>query len=159
MDVGRYYRKAALLPVALTVAGFVAALATPKSSPNPLLAGIHDVGVYLTFIHIYALLPYGIFMAIAWHFFRPEGTAAHRRLAVLAPLYIAVSVGLVAALVTLVQVGWLGVPIISGFIAAWALAVGYLHAGIVIAVAEASAARARWRQRRNDRIALTTFVP
>ena len=116
------------------------------------------MGLYLTFIGIFALLPYGIFMAIAWRFFRPEGTAAHRRLAVLAPPCIAVSVGLATALGTIVQYGWVGVPLISGFFAVYALAVGYFHAGIVIAVAEASAACSRWRRRRGDRVALTTFA-
>ena len=143
---GRYYRYAAFLPVGLTTAGLLVALVIPEH-PGAFLRGIRDFGMFFTFVGYFALLPYGLFMAIVWRFFRPEGLAAHRRMALLTPLYIAITCGLILGLASLPYAGWAELPKAFAIIGAYPLVVGYFYAVLVIAVAESAAAIARWRRR------------
>lgn len=145
MDVARNYRTAAFLPLVLTLAGLAGAKWLPDPSPNHFVELLHAVASIFAFIGVFAMVPYGVFMAIAWSFFRPEGAAAHRRMAIRAPLIIAVCVGLAAAVSVILERQWDAIPMGFALFGGWALGVGYLHAGIVIAAAEGSAAFARWR--------------
>ena len=148
MDDGRYYRYAAFLPVGLTTAGLLVALAIPEHSPSGFLRGIREFGVFSTFVGYFALVPYGLFMAIVWRFFRPEGLAAHRRMAILTPLGIAIACSLIIGLFSLPYVGWAELLMAFAIIGAYPLGVGYFYAVLVIAVAESNAAIARRRRRR-----------
>jgi hypothetical protein len=159
MDDGRYYRYAAFLPVGLTTAGVLAALAIPEKSPSLFLRGVLAIGSGLAFMGFFALVPYGLFMAIAWHFFRPEGTSAHRRLAILTPLYIAIACSVIVTLFNLSDIGWAEMPVAIALFGAYPLGVGYFYAVLVIAVAESSAAIARRRNRRVNCAGLTEAAP
>lgn len=153
IDDGRYYRYAAFMPVVLTTAGFLVALAIPQQVANPFLRGIHDLGMGLAFIGFYALVPYGLFMAIVWRFFRPEGLRAHRRIAILAPLYIAMACTVIVSLFALHEVSWRDLPMAVAVIGAYPLGVGYFYAALAIAAAESAGAFASWRRHRTTPVA------
>jgi uncharacterized membrane protein len=96
----------------------------------------------------FALVPYGVFMAIVRRSFRPEGLTAHRRMAILTPLCIALGCCLIIGLFNFRAVGWAEMPTAIAMVGAYPLVVGYFYAVLAIVVAELSAAIARRRRRR-----------
>ena len=140
VDVSRYYRRALILPVVLSAAGFVVVSVLPMPPVGQRDSWLRRAGDLLSWSGLYAAVPYALFVAIVWVFFRPEGAKAHRTMAALAPVLIALSVALVIVVVGVVRGDLRGALGGAALVGGIALVVGVVHAAIVIIVVELVAA-------------------
>lgn len=139
-DIPRYYRRALILPVVLSVAGWV--ITELHVNPRPWLGDSWwaNAADTLAWTGLFAVIPYALFVVIAWVFFRPEGAHAHRRMAALAPAMIAVSLAAIIGLIGVARGYGQGALSGAAIVGGYAFAIGTVHSLIVIAVVELVAA-------------------
>ncbi len=139
-NISLYYRRSLLLPLVLSVAGFVVVEMLPNPTPWLGQSWLASVADTLAWTGMFAAIPYALFVLIVWVFFRPEGVHAHRLMAALAPVIIAVSLALIMAVIGVVSGDWRGALGGAALLGGFALAVGTVHCIIVIGVVELVAA-------------------
>lgn len=145
-DIPLYYRRALILPIALSVAGFAVREMLPDALPGHGDGWLASVTDTLAWTGLCAAVPYAVFVLVVWVFFRPEGAVAHRRMAALAPTIIALSLALLFGVPNLFRSGWRDALGAAALFGGFAFAVGTVHSLIVIAVVEVAAVLVRRRE-------------
>ena len=139
IDADVFYRRASLAPFVATLAA-VAVIAIGTLVTNTMPFGVlSGVLLGLAVAGIIGAVPYALFLIIVWKFFRPSGETAHRRLALAAPVLIAIPFALAGALYGLTLSGWRNFRSELLTIGAAVLVTGYLY----VAAIEAALALAK----------------